>query len=248
MRPNVLIGGVLAGAGLAMMAGWVFQLPAIVRVFPGFLMVFDTALGFAIAGGALAAGAFAPALRRSVHSGAGLVLAALGALVLAQYAFDLRLGIDWPALHAWLPDPRHNPNPGRMSAATGAGFFLAGAAFMIVPRVRGTAGVLLVRYLTAGIAAIGLTAAVGQALNLADILDFYWLNQVSLPTALSFLLLALGLWFDWRGDAWNALRLIRAEDDRIALAGALLLAVCIAATGASILWIMLAHAEQSYAA
>ena len=227
-----------------MMAGWVLEVRAIVRVLPGFLMVFNTALGFAVAGVALSAGALAPARRKAAQTGAGLALAALGALVLAQHALGVSLGIDWPGLHTWMIDPGRNPFPGRMSPATSIGFMLAGSVLLLVSRVRGTAQVLAVRTLTAAVAVLGLLAVAGYALNLPDILDAYWLTQVSLPTAMSFILLALGLWLDWRGESWNARRLIRGEDDRIALTGALVLAGCIVAAGTVVFWLMLSQMEH----
>src|SRR6185369_3654536 len=77
-RAPAVPGAMLALAGVAIMAGWVLHQQAIVRIVPGFVVVFSTAFGFAVTGVALVAGALAPALRKPVHSGAGLVLAALG--------------------------------------------------------------------------------------------------------------------------------------------------------------------------
>ena len=248
MRPSVLIGATIAAAGALMMAGWLLEVQAIVRVLPGFLMVFNTALGFAVAGGALSAGALAPGRRKAAQAGAGLVLATLGALVLAQHVLGASLGIDWPGLHTRMIDPGSNPSPGRMSPATCVGFMLVGAVLLLAPRARGTAQMLAVRVLTAALALLGLLAVAGYVLDLPDILDAYWLAQVSLPTAMSFILLALGLWLDWRGEPWNAQRLIRGEDDRIALAGTLVLAGCIVTTGTVVFWLMLSQMEHMLAA
>jgi diguanylate cyclase (GGDEF)-like protein/PAS domain S-box-containing protein len=245
MHPRVLIGGTLALGGLAMMAGWLFELKAVVRVFPGFLMVFNTAFGFACAGAALAAAALAPALRRAALTVAGCALVTLGALVLAQYIFGVNLGVDWPGLHSWMIDPGRNPFPGRMSPATSAGFMLSGVVFLLVPRASCAAQYLVVRGLTAAVGALGLAAVIGYVLNLPEILGAYWLKQVSLPTAVSFVLLSLGLWLGWRGEPWNAYRLIRNEDDRIALSGALVLAGCIVVAGTSGFWLLLSQMERT---
>ena len=96
-RAPAVLGVLLALAGLATMEGWIFHQPAVVRILPGTLMVFSAAFGFAIAGVALVCGAFAPALRERVHTVAGLVLAGIGSLALAQHMFGVSDGIDWPS-------------------------------------------------------------------------------------------------------------------------------------------------------
>ena len=242
---RALPGALLAFAGLATMAGWVFHQPAFVRILPGSLMVFASAFGVAVAGAALVCGVLAPALRKRVHTVAGLVLAALGALELAQHAFGINVGIDWPALHAWMVDPARTLSPGRMAPVTGAGFALSGAVLVLLPRVKGIAQTLTLRALTFAVGALGALAVAGYLLNRSDVLEVYWLNQLPLPTALCFMLFSFGLWLDWRGEPWNARRLIRGEDDRIALAGALVLAICIVASGLVVFWVMFTQMERA---
>jgi diguanylate cyclase (GGDEF)-like protein len=135
-----------------------------------------------------------------------------------------------------------------MSPATCIGFILAGAVFALLRRVPGTARILLVRVLCAAVAALGAVSLIGYALGLPKILDAYWLAQVSLPTAASFLLLALGLWLDLRNEPWNAWRLIRGDDNRIALTGALVVALSITATGVFVFWAAAGAMERALAA
>ena len=180
-----------------------------------------------------------------MHTVAGLVLAGIGSLALAQHVFNVSLGIDWPALHNWMVDPGSTLTPGRMLPATGAGFVLAGVVFLLALRVRGMAQTFAVRALTFALGALGALAVAGYLLDFADVLEVYRLSQVSLPTALSFIVLSLGLWMDWRGEPWNAWRLLRGEDDRIALAGALVLAICILASGLVVFSVMFAQMERA---
>ncbi len=242
---RVPLGTLLAFAGLAMMAGWIFHLPAIVRILPGILMVFSAALGFALAGIALVSGALAPKLRRTVHSGAGLALATLGLLALAQHVLGVSIGIDLPSIHNWAVDPGRALTPGRLLPAPGVGFVLAGAVLVLAPRVRGIALAVTVPAFTVAVGAMGAMAVLGHLLGLADVLEVDWVNQVPLPTAVGFVLLSFGLWLDWRGEPWNGGRLLGGEEDRIALAGALVLAVAITASGLVVFWVMFSQMERA---
>ena len=113
-RLRIFLGALLALAGLATMVGWIFHRPAIVQILPGYPMVFSSAFAIAVAGVALICGAFAPALRKPVHTGAGLMLAVLGVLALAQNA-GLRIGdiiaipwsVSWPSASWATPTTRN---------------------------------------------------------------------------------------------------------------------------------------------
>ncbi|GEM_PF-7002858 len=241
------LGGVITLFGLTMMAGWVFRQESIVRMVPGFLMVFDTALAFAIAGLGLVVGALAPGSRRTVKTVTGIALVVLGSFVYFEHVFKVSLGIDWLELHTWLIDPGRNPFPGRPSPATAVGMVLAGTVFFLVPRVRTAIHGLVVGVLTIATGGIGVLAATGYLLGLPRMLEFYWLTQVSLPTATCFAALALGLWLDWRSQTSSAVPLVTREDERIALAGMLVSAVTSSVVALAIFWPMQSTMENMLA-
>ena len=203
-----------------MMGAWLFQVEGVVRLAPGHLMVFNTALGLAVVGTALIVGAMFPAARSRVQAGAGLAAGALGALVVMQHFLGVSIGIDWPGLHRLVAETTGNRSPGRMAPATGVTFMLIGAVLLLGPRVRNVTQAMAVRIGTLAIVAVGVTTIVGYVLNFSEMFETYWLTQVSLITAVLFILLAGALWLSWRADPGNALRLIKSEDIRIALAGA----------------------------
>ena len=238
-----LLGGALALVALTMMAGWAFRQAWLVSLPSGYRMVFDTALAFAVCGLALVAGVVAPARRHAVKTLAGAALIALGTLILAEYLLGTSLGIDAPGLHAWLADPEPNPFPGRSSRVTAAGFVLAGLVFLTVPRARSVTAALAVRTLTLVLAALGAFAAIGHALSLPNMPAFYWLMQVSLATALCFVVIALALWLDWHAESWSAMHLVQREDERIAIAGAVVLAACSAVVALAVYWPMQSAVE-----
>ena len=238
-----LLGGALALVALTMMAGWAFRQAWLVSLPSGYRMVFDTAMAFAVCGLALVAGVVVPARRHAVKTLAGAALIALGTLILAEYLLGTSLGIDAPGLHAWLADPEPNPFPGRSSRVTAAGFVLAGLVFLAVPRARSVPTALAVRTLTLVLAALGVFAAIGHALSLPNMPAFYWLMQVSLATALCFVVIALALWLDWHAESWSAMHLVQREDERIAIAGAVVLAACSAVVALAVYWPMQSAVE-----
>ena len=147
----VAMGSAVAGAGFCMLGAWLFHMERIVRLVPGFLMVFNTALEFALVGTALVAGAIFPPARNALHTAAGLAIASLAALVLTQHLLGVSLGIDWPGLHLLLPETAGARMPGRMSPGTGVTFMLAAAVLFLAPRARSRVHAVLVRTFTLAI-------------------------------------------------------------------------------------------------
>src|SRR3979490_1754414 len=116
-----LVGAVLVLLGGTVTVGWWMQLSLLVRLLPGFTpMVFNTALCFVLAGGALLAPFSDPNRYRKITTIIGGALVLIAALILAEHLSRTNLGIDWPSLHAWLHDT--SKAPGRMSAGTACGF------------------------------------------------------------------------------------------------------------------------------
>src|ERR1700704_3558653 len=159
-----LVGAVLVLLGGTVTVGWWMQLSLLVRVLPGFTpMVFNTALCFVLAGGALLTPFSDAARYRRVTTAIGGALIVVAVLVLTEHLSHLNLGIDWTTLHTWLHDS--NPNPGRMSAGTASGFLTSGAVLILATRVRrpwmGTA----VRLFTLGVGAVGVLGLVGYLVS-----------------------------------------------------------------------------------
>lgn len=220
-----LIGAVVLIGSLAVGAGWIVRERALVQLLPGYLMVFSTALCFALAGAALVLQAAPRELRRRGQTVIGAVVATISALGLAQHFSNADLVVDWPGLHAWVLDD--NPHPGRMAFTSGIGFVLVGAVLVLVNLLPARRRALVVLPLNGTIAAIGLLALVGIVLELHDLFENYWFVQVSLPTAIGFTLIALALWLTWRRAPWNPPLWVKSEDERIIFALGLVLTAAI---------------------
>jgi two-component system, sensor histidine kinase and response regulator len=226
-------GALLALLGGAAMLGWWLQLSSLVRVVPEYSpMVFNAALCFVLAGSALLT-PFSVAVRhRRITTVLGGTLVTIAALVLAEHLLGLDLGIDWTALHAWLPDS--NPKPGRMSAGTATAFLMSGAVLIFATRVRRPWVGIAVRLMTLGVGAIGVLGLAGYLVNAPLIFPEYVFATIAVHTAVGLLLLALGLWSAWKRAEWARTPLLAREDDRITFAGAtVLVAISLAAGIAS---------------
>ena len=230
---SAIAGTLLALLGGTAMLGWWLQLSPLVRLLPEYTpMVFNTALCFVLAGGALLTPFSVEARHRRITTVLGGALATIAALVLAEHLLRSDLGIDWAPLHAWLRDS--DPNPGRMSSGAATGFLMGGAVLILATRVRRPWMGIAVRLLTLGVGAIGVLGLAGYLVNAPLLFPEYVFATVAVHTAVGLLLLAIGLWSAWKPAAWARTPLLAREDDRIAFAGAtVLVAIALAAGIAS---------------
>src|SRR3979490_2060620 len=228
-----LVGAVLVLLGGTVTVGWWMQLSLLVRVLPGFTpMVFNTALCFALAGGALLAPFSAPDRYRRATTAIGAALVLIAALVLAEHLLREDLGIDWPSLHAWLHDA--SKAPGRMSAGTACGFLMSGAVLILEARVGRPWMGAAVRLLTLGVGTIGVLGLAGYLVSAPLLFPEYFFAGVAGHTPAGLLLLAVGLRSAWKRLDWARPPLLAREDHRITVVGAtILVAIALAAGLAS---------------
>jgi signal transduction histidine kinase len=155
-----------AGAlGLTALLGWWLGVPALTSVVPGYVsMKPNTALGLMLAGGALwllAPLRGQPGERTARWGGLalGAACAAVGAITLLEYAFDLRGPFD-EMLARVSPDGPAAPTAGRMAATTAATFLTLGAALIALER-RGGRTARVGEWLLAATATVPLAVVVG---------------------------------------------------------------------------------------
>ncbi|HLM45012.1 MAG TPA: hypothetical protein VK458_14155, partial [Myxococcaceae bacterium] len=124
-RFSRLQGGLVLLLGLVVLLAWVLDLPMLQSLRPGLpTMKANTALGFVLSGVALVLVGLrrsSPAVRWAAFTSAVLVTL-LGGLTLAQYLFDVELGIDQLLV----------TKPGRMPPNSALCFVLVGLALVFV--------------------------------------------------------------------------------------------------------------------
>ena len=133
--------GMVVSTGLYVLAGWIFDVATLKRVFPGWVkMAPSTALCFVLVGMALwcAAGGGWPGRRLTSISaqlariGAAVVVF-LGLLELTAYLAGWNLGIE----HLYFfREPANAREPARMAPATASAFALAGTALLLAGKTR----------------------------------------------------------------------------------------------------------------
>ena len=216
------IGLVLVVLSTAVMFGWLLQIELVVRLVPQFaVMVFNTALCFALAGAVLASSPVKGETSGLASAIGGGVVAVAG-IVLAEHVLRVDLWIDWPQLHDWLPNA--GGAPGRMSVPTACAFLMTGAVLILSPRFAQSSVRRMVRVLIFAVGAVGAFALFGYLFKARLLLPGYWFAGVAAHTAAGLVLLALGLRsYDamrWPGTGF----VFKREDDRITFIGACVLA------------------------
>jgi len=233
---QTLSAGLCITLGLAVLAGWAFEIDALKTVFPGLAsMKANTALGFVFAGAALALLGHPSRHARRLSSIAAALVLALGITTALEYFTDLHFALDQILVRDSSTPP--NLHPGRMSLATCLGFLLAAAALLLscnaadsLPRSR------LARALAYGTAGLGGIGAGGYAIDVELLYSIGGFDSMALHTAAGFLVLATGLIAAGRAGLW--LNVPVAEDARCIRLATRLLMLAAAVTGIAVFVIM----------
>ncbi len=190
------LGGTVALFGwVTLAAGWTLGFARLERAVPLLAYVeANSALCHGLAGTALGLG-FATRRRRTFAVIAGLLIAVMGALTLAEYILAQPLGIDDLIARN---EPR--PDRGRMSPMASCGFLLIGTALGLSP-LRGARAAGAAQGLAAAVLALALVALAGYAYEVRSLYRVAFYSSVALPSALAFASLAIALFLS-RLDAW----------------------------------------------
>lgn len=244
-RLAALCGAVVALAGLAVLMGWLLDLPALKSVLPGHVsMKVNTALAFALAGAALVLLASVPIALRRARTGQGfaLLVALIGALTLCEFVFDWQLGID-EFLFKDDANAVATLIAGRMAPSTAVCFVLLGLALIGIewePR----ASFRPAEPLALLAAFVSLISLAEYAIGAPILYGSSQYTRMAVHTAALFVLLCAGVLLARPGQGLvSALRAGRISRFDLAIYGALVLAL-LALSGAGG-WFYRAQEQQS---
>jgi PAS domain S-box-containing protein len=188
-----LLAGLLAvAAGVAVLAGWLFDIPGLKSVLPGFVtMKVNTAVGFILAGLSLALLGCAPwsAWVRQLSRVCAGATALLGLLTLCQYLFGLDFGID-QLLFREAAGAVGALSLGRMSPATAVNFLLLGCALFLAGFRRAIPAAQRLVLVTG---LMGLLPLVGYVYGATALIGIGQYTQMAIYTAVLFILVSLGV-------------------------------------------------------
>ena len=229
---EVLICFAVLALGITVLSGWLFHIRAMVEIKAGLVpMVFNTGLGFFLAGISFALVQLPGELARKLYLGIGWFLLVLCGATLLENILDRNFGIDMAFVHAWYD--YGNTRPGRMAPNTAIGFIIFAIITLLSNRVTSKKQAIAIVVLTFGLLAVGLTGLVGYFLG-QDLL-FGWARsaRMALHTATGMILCAIGIWLSWSRSSWYASKQYFREDEKIRFVGAAILLVVTITTGLS---------------
>lgn len=229
-RLDAVAGFVVALLGATTMLGWLLHLPALTEIRSGLVpMVFNTGLGFLLAGTALLLPLSRGEQARPARTLIASLLIGLCGLTLIELLLDRSLlGIDLAFLHEWYD--YGNKRPGRMAPNTALGFLVVAGAILMADRVRSRATALAAIGLTFAVLAIGMTGLVGYLLAPDLLFDWARSARMALHTASGMILTALGLWLAWSRSDWYVSAGLISEYAKVRLlSGAILILVTLTA-------------------
>ncbi|MBI1213329.1 MAG: PAS domain S-box protein [Alphaproteobacteria bacterium] len=193
--PGAIIAATAAVAGLTgvvALFGWASGIEELKSIVPGLsTMKANTAICFILCAASLALFSFGMSARQlSLGRALGLVAAAIGFVTLAEYVFNIDLGLD-TLLFSATSEGGHTL-PGRMSPPTALGFLCFGAV-LTMPRNLTSRNAWAFVLLTHAGVALPTVAAAGYLFGMRALYSPTAYSSIALHTAVAFLALFAGL-------------------------------------------------------
>ena len=189
----VTVGSLLGVAtGVAVMAGWVFNIPPLLNVFPGYVpMKFNTALCFIL----LSAALLLTQVRSNRYKAAAFLTFSfftLGicTLSLSENLFNVTTGLDQWLVADKLSMARHDRFPGRMEVNTASCFALFSLA-LLLSNTRRRMLLTVSQYLLHAVTVISGLALLGYLYGLPLLYHSYFDSPMAVHTAVLLFLLSL---------------------------------------------------------
>lgn len=195
-RVSMACGAFVLLVGIAVLAGWLFGLPGLKGVAPGWVtMKANTGLGFVLAGLALLLLSGSPVSPWKVRAGwlLAVLVAFIGALTLLEYFSGWNLGLD-ESLFRDDPAAVATGSAGRMAPTTALNFLLLGLSLLLIDcelrhRFRPAEALVVLPLL------VSLASLMEYALGAPTLLALPQFSRIALHTAATFMVLATGVLF-----------------------------------------------------
>jgi PAS domain S-box-containing protein len=179
--------------GCAGFLGWVFDIAALKSVLPAYnTMKMNTAICFVLAGTSLLVQMDrASALRRAIARVCALLVVAVGALTLLEYAIAIDVGIDQLLIRSPAGELQTS-SPGRMASNTALSFALSGMALLFLDAKKGPLR-FMSQVLAMAVLLVGYVAATGYVLGVTAFYGIPGYGTMAIHTAIGFVALSVGI-------------------------------------------------------
>jgi PAS domain S-box-containing protein len=229
--------------GIATITAWWGAQEMLTLIMPnGIVMVFNTALCFAIAGGVLLLPDSSPLVRKGVFTAAGIFIFLLAAANLFEDLAEVTFGIDHLFVTQHIVDL--NPHPGRMAPQTAFCFMLSGLCLVLLQKLHQRAANLIVQWAPLAVLIFAMIGFAGAWIRLELLYSWYKFSRMSLPTAAGFIFLSGALWLAWYARAQES-GYLRREEKRISACGIAIIIGIAFTAGMSVFGILSGQLEDT---
>jgi two-component system, sporulation sensor kinase E len=192
-RTIIIISLITIVTGITVMMGWIFNIPALQSIAPGFIaMKFNPALCFVLFGGALL---FTPYKTQKYGALAFFILSLTGTLIglvtLSQDLFNYNAGIDQLFINDKTPISSVFPFQGRMAFNASVNFFLLGLGFLALSGKNRLFSILS-QCLFQIVIILSAIALIGYLYGATLFNELFYVTSMAIHTAILFFILALG--------------------------------------------------------
>jgi signal transduction histidine kinase/CheY-like chemotaxis protein len=203
-RTRIALCMLLVLLGLAVMAGWSFGIEPLKSLLPGLpTMKFNTALGFVLVGLGLAGAGSARLSFSRAAAGAGVLVAIIGLLTLAEYLGRIDLGID----QLFVRDRgtiQGSGFPGRMSPLTASAWLSLGTAIILLALGHARRSIIIAHLLSGFAGFDAFLAVASYAFGAEAFWDFGFYTTIAIHTAFGLLVAIIPALMTRAGEGWLA--------------------------------------------
>ncbi|HJP63028.1 MAG TPA: hypothetical protein VJ844_06275, partial [Mucilaginibacter sp.] len=189
------ISAVSIAIGIIVMAGWLFNIPILKEIVPGFVpMVFNPALCFVLFGTALLVKQYlnlSSRYRGIVFLALSTAGALVGLITLLQFLFHFNTGLDELFVTDSQKISANHLYAGRMAYNTAIAFTLLGLGFLMLSLKRRVLN-LIAQYLFHTVSVLSAIALIGYLYGVSLFNTLLYVSSMATHTAILFLILSVG--------------------------------------------------------
>jgi two-component system, sporulation sensor kinase E len=191
-RAIIIIGIVTITVGIIVMLGWIFNIPVLQQIVPGFVtMAFNAALGFVLFGGALI---FTQYQVGKYQTAISFILSLLGTLIglitLLQFLFNFNTGLDQLFVTDRQPLSGTHLFAGRMAYNSAVNFLILGLGFLML-NIKNRVSDLIAQYLFHLVTILSAIALIGYLYGVSLFYSLFYVSSMATHTAVLFFIISI---------------------------------------------------------